>query len=323
MSAYEATRPVSLVTYLRNTENITPYFYDLITMLKNCHLLGEVLILSDSHFSFEVAHVPVRIISTGNMTKYMRLKKALSICKCRYILSVDNDLIFNIENIKNFIHNFINFKGHIGWGKIGVSNTGIVPSLVSIDKFFSHSILRPILWGSHVGITIPGQLFIIERGMFCDKLPPSDTFLDDLSLGLFVRKNRRTIIRQTTHQTLANEEANNNFSGLLGQRKRWALGYASLLQGANDIGSLALLIIQGAVYHLNWVLIWLILIALMLKLSLFASIAAFVTISIILAKYNIYRLMPALTYLLVFPFIHLYWLYSVFRVFYKGRFDAA
>lgn len=299
---------ITIVSYLRKNETINKSFYELVNTFQMNHLLCRVVIFSD----VERTDFPLKysLVVDQGRTKYARLKKLITSGQDLYILSIDSDITLSIESSIEFCKNFIQSDSSIGWGHIGVSNYGVVPNMVSIDKILSHNYIRPLLWDLHCGISIPGQFFIIRRHDYEKILIPDDTFLDDLQIGLITKKAKFKVFRPAI--ITGREYAKETLKDLFQQRKRWAKGYSSILKTAFRLSTqhFSLVVIHGMFYHVLFPL----LIAFTCMLSLynpFITLLSYIVIAIILVNKNFRLLLEALLYPVFFPILHLYWGYHL------------
>lgn len=243
-------------------------------------------------------------------TKYRRLIELMEEDDSEYYFSVDNDITGDIDNMKEFLAQMFRSGCDIGWGGIRAdSPRGFISNLVAVDKLVSHNLVRPALWKAGAGISVPGQIFCIKAAAFRGKLIDLDTFLDDLALGLYV--SIHGCKRHVVWDILGYERPNDTFSGLWRQRKRWAMGYASILKGTFGQRECRWkVIVHGLGYHCAWIVNWMIAGMLLGKGILWALLYLLLTSALIAGKD--YRLLGyAFVYQIVFPVFHLRWGYAL------------
>lgn len=293
-----------MVSYLRRKETISANLKSLISRLETENMIDKVYIFSD-FLQSELLSGWSNIVDSGE-TKYRRIKKILPIAGT-ILLSVDNDTAVDIESSIRFVKKFIASDASIGWGRIGVSNTGFIPDMISIDKRLSHSFIRPTLWNFNIGISIPGQFFILRTDDYIDSLPEADTSLDDLQIGLITHCRGYSVFQD--HNILARENAKTSLKSLLQQRKRWALGYAAVLHTAKDLSwkHFFLVIVHGMSYHIIFPTLWFFLISFTSYRNFYLGVLGQVAIIFLLANFRMKHLCGSILYYLLFPAIHLFW----------------
>lgn len=240
-------------------------------------------------------------------TKYVKLIHLLSNRDYDYLLSLDNDIDANIQGLMSLVKDTIENKNDLSWGRVRsrrVSN--LTSNLVRVDKLLSHNILRPLLWKFNIGVTIPGQCFMLNVSSFKGKLPETDTFLDDLSIGIFAARNKYSYLYSKS--IVAREIPSYSFQELYKQRSRWAFGFKQILSCPSLNGKdKKLLYIHAFSYHILPLLHLLFLCYLLVNSPVFFIIillfVAFITSSKDRSSFGY-----ALLYQLVFPVFHIRWL---------------
>jgi cellulose synthase/poly-beta-1,6-N-acetylglucosamine synthase-like glycosyltransferase len=313
---------LAVVTYLRCNENIPNSLYGLLNKFNDLNFSNICLyVFSDNNRKIDYEHSEYgrfRLIVDGGKTKYERLRKIVTEDKEDYILSIDSDIVLQNKEIIDFLFKFILSNSSLGFGVVGVSNNGLLPEIIKIDKFISHSIIRPFLWKFHLGITIPGQCFIIKTSDFNGILPDSNTYLDDLQIGLIVRKYNLKIYMSRSQ--LCTEAAKETISGLFIQRKRWATGYSSVLRMSffDGFPCNILTIFHGLVYHFSLIVLLIVLFILGFKISHLFSFSLFCTLVLFLADFKVNKIFYVILYIFIFIFIHLFWFFNVVKTLFSS-----
>lgn len=206
---------ITIATFISNKEKKNNDFIEVIKFLEKSFEL-EALVFCD----FYMKDLPNNIIQivTPGMTKYKRIEKLLSISKNDNILCIDNDITINKENLKKFINECISKEYAVAWGKIkAIPVKSFIAHLICIDKNLSHDYIRPMLWKLNIGISLPGQIFMINKQYYIDKLPKYDTVYDDLTIGIITKENSMPIYY--TKEILGEELPKSTFINLLNKGK--------------------------------------------------------------------------------------------------------
>ena len=299
---------ITIATFISNKEKKNNDFIEVIKFLEKSFEL-EALVFCD----FYMKDLPNNIIQivTPGMTKYKRIEKLLSISKNDNILCIDNDITINKENLKKFINECISKEYAVAWGKIkAIPVKSFIAHLICIDKNLSHDYIRPMLWKLNIGISLPGQIFMINKQYYIDKLPKYDTVYDDLTIGIITKENSMTIYY--TKEILGEELPKSTFINLLKQRKRWAKGFAESIYNNRKTNMLKYVIIHGFMYHLLWIPFYIILILLTLITPILPIIIICI-VCILLADKKIKDILWSFAYILVFPVVHIVWLISFIK----------
>lgn len=305
-------KKLCLVTYIRKNEIFTKELDEIAIFFENYMKKDfKVVICSEDDFHIENKDYEIEIFKCSG-TKYKRLVSLMEKDTSEYYFSIDNDILGNINKMKEFISNIVNYNYEIGWGKIYANNVrGVISNMVVIDKLLSHNLIRPFLWKIGIGISVPGQIFCIKSDSFRGKLLKLDTFLDDLAIGLYtnVKKKRKYIVSDI----LGYETANDTFKGLWKQRERWAVGYATILKEIFKQKEYRWKVLVHAIsYHFLWLINWIFLFFIA-KINLFLMFFYFILIGILITKKNIKFLGYSLLYQLIFPIFHLRWGISLLK----------
>lgn len=299
---------ITIATFISSKEKKNNDFIEVIKFLEKSFEL-EALVFCD----FYMKDLPNNIIQivTPGMTKYKRIEKLLSISKNDNILCIDNDITINKENLKKFINECISKEYAVAWGKIkAIPVKSFIAHLICIDKNLSHDYIRPMLWKLNIGISLPGQIFMINKQYYIDKLPKYDTVYDDLTIGIITKENSMPIYY--TKEILGEELPKSTFINLLKQRKRWAKGFAESIYNNRKTNMLKYVIIHGFMYHLLWIPFYIILILLTLITPILPIIIICI-VCILLADKKIKDILWSFAYILVFPVVHIVWLISFIK----------
>ena len=299
-------RSISIVTFISGTETLNHNIISFFRYLKKYTERCELLIYTDNEIICRnrITDKDIREIVEPAMTKYKRILSSLNNCKYEHILFIDNDVRVNFSKIKKFVLNCPE-NADIYFGKIAVSKTdSFTEHLVKIDKILSHNIIRPTLWNMNVGISIPGQIFIIKKNSFLDTLKRYDTLFDDLTIGICAKENNMTVRR--TKAVLGNESPSGNMKKLIKQRIRWAKGYSQTLRFNKNSSCYSCILIHGLAYH-SAVAVTDIIEAILFRYSSFVSSLLFIIILLLLSDNNIRELPYAAAYMFIFPLIHTIW----------------
>ncbi|WP_289048885.1 glycosyltransferase family 2 protein [uncultured Psychrobacter sp.] len=306
---------VGIVTYLRDDEVLTTELIDICKYIKSIYPNTSLELYSSSIDEKKYPQVESLLPINYRFqrgTKYRKLLKTLNSTDYEYVITLDNDISANKKNLLKMINDTIEEKYDIAWGKIYSRNlTNMVSKLVMVDKLLSHDILRPLLWRAKIGATIPGQCFILRTKCFSNRLPLTDTFLDDLSIGAFTVKN--SLKYYYFKRVIAYEIPSYTFKDLLNQRKRWAMGFkqslsCKTLTRKNE----KLLWIHALTYHLIPIIYWISLIVLVFVCPIIAAILIFL-VSIILSSSNLNYIIYAMLYQIIFPIFHVAWLITFLK----------
>lgn len=313
----ECMNKLCLVTYTRKNEVYTTHLDEL--ALELYHIYGngfKVIIYCEEFFDLPKKPYDIQLIKYHG-TKYKKLLHLFSIDQSEYFISIDNDITPNTHDIKSFLEIMIKENYSIGWGKINVSKySNVWELMVLIDKVLSHNIIRPTLWKLNTGISIPGQFFCLKRSIFDSKLLNTDTYLDDLAIGLYVSKyiDKRYI----SDKILGSEAPNNTFMGLVLQRWRWGIGYSTLLLSIWDNSSYRRrLLIHGFAYHFLWIIIWF-LCYIFFEINNILGLIYLGVISFIISKPK-NLVFYSFIYEIIFPIFHIVWGISVINTIIRGR----
>lgn len=309
---------ITIATFISGSEKYSNEIVDLSCYLMSCGINCELIIFSDKSIDLQSVddNYRIRFIKDSAETKYKRLIKLFQIASFDNILCIDNDIHILKNEIKNFIVQFLSNDYIAGWGKIDVSNSnGVIPELIHIDKILSHFYIRPTLWKFGIGISLPGQFFMVNRKYINGKLPSEDTLFDDLQLGLIVKKEKKTIL--CTNKILCVENPKTNLNQLVVQRIRWAKGYADTILNNLNYNDLFFIFIHGFFYHVIWVILFAFNLLLICCFNLFWPLVftvAFLSILLTISKQlKVSEFLYICLYWLLFPLLHFIWLIALFK----------
>lgn len=296
---------ITIATFLSNYESFNNDFIKTTNYLKKDFNIDIIVFCEKkiTNLSNEIKQ-----IVTPNMTKYKRIEKLIDISKNDNILCVDNDMIVDKNNLKKFINKIISKDYAISWGKVRTKNImGFVPHLIRIDKNLSHDFIRPLLWKLNIGISVPGQIFLINKKYYLNKFQNIDTVYDDLTLGIIAKSNKMPV--NFNNYVLGYETPKGNFKDLIKQRRRWAKGLAESIYNNRNSKCLKYVRIHGFMYHFLWIVYYLIILVASL-INYKIGIIMFLLTGLILSELKLKDLIYGYTYLVVFPIVHLFWLKS-------------
>ena len=300
-------KSLTIATFISKNENFNNDLDKLINYLSDEYEI-ETYIFSDKK---ELIKDNYFLKVNNGQTKYARILELLNCSKNNDILCIDNDIITEKENIKTFLKNSLNIDYSISWGKIKAHNpNNFVSNLVEIDKNLTHDIIRPISWKLKFGISLPGQVFLINKNYFANKLLSNDTVYDDLAIGLIVRHYNMPVY--FTDLILGYEEPKRTVKSLVRQRKRWAQGLAEIIHISANMSSQKYVLIHGLIYNLLWLPIDIILIiSLLYSKILFLVLFLFIILS--LSSKKIKNIFWAFVYILLFWIIYVIWFFEFIK----------
>lgn len=305
---------IKLITYMRANENLNYGIKLALESLKKIDNNIECVIFTDEARTFETID-GIKIVNEVMFgTKYIRLLYLIDkeVEECIYI-SLDNDMIINTEVFAEYVKECCKKQSDFSWARIQAQeNRHFISKLVSVDKLLSHDVIRPLLWKLKMGLSIPGQCFLLKPSAFIGKLYKMDTFLDDLALGAYINQHFDELNVYVSDKIIGYEYPNENFIGLCRQRKRWAKGYYQVLKASIGKDYFMKVILHGISYHLNWVLNWLIA-GLLYFINPFLLIVYIIILSIIIARKRLDMIVWCPFYYFVFPIFHLVWIVSFLK----------
>lgn len=304
-------KKIAVVSYMRSIEVFTSELAEICQLLNKrlenfkCILFSDQALQGLDQYEFTIEN---RLM---HGTKYKKIKHVIEVDDSDYFISIDNDITGNHQAISEFINRIIDENYDVAWGKVSINKySNLIEAFVAVDKLLSHDFIRPLLWKFNIGISVPGQFFVIKGSTFKSKLLQADTFLDDLALGLYINKHQKALKCLMYPKSLGFEAPNNTFKGLWTQRHRWSLGYKNIYNHIKEPSEKRLLQIHGFCYHGLWVLNYLIMIALAI-INPGLSFLYILIMSLILVRKQLNLLIPAMLYLLFFPIFHIRWVTSL------------
>lgn len=305
---------LAIVTYLRNAERLTPELIEIGNRLQRSYPGLAMTLFVESSEAMPAPDVgfPIRVVQAEG-TKYRKLLLALRDGGHRYLLSLDNDIAADIPGLLRLVDQTLAADADLGWGRVHSRKVaGLVSRLVEVDKLLSHTVLRPMLWRMHLGVSIPGQCFLLRTDTFRGRLPVTDTFLDDLSIGLYAAKHH--LRYHYAHDVVAYELPSYSFAALWKQRARWATGFRQSLSCSTlSRQDRRLLWIHAFFYHLLPILHVAALAALAPQAPL-ACAGWLAVLALAIARRRPRALGAALAYPILFPLFHAGWWLHFFHV---------
>ncbi len=305
---------ITIATFISGEEEINYNFITLTEHIRNIVGYETQAIIYSDHTIKDLPNC-IETVITPQYTKYKRIKDLIKRAGNNKIFCIDADVKINYEALTEFVNVCISSDYALAWGKIeSIYDNTLVSALVCIDKLLSHYWIRPYLWSHHIGISLPGQVFMMDKSYFTNKLNVPDTVFDDLTLGIVSQ-----IYGFPVHYSdlvLGCETPKGTFGDLILQRRRWAKGYAESLYYYKNTEVFYLILIHGFAYHLLWIPIWF----LMVSVALYhypLTIALCVLSAIAIVKKQIGYIFFVFLYYMIFPFIHLIWLKEAFINYWK------
>jgi cellulose synthase/poly-beta-1,6-N-acetylglucosamine synthase-like glycosyltransferase len=191
----------------------------------------------------------------------------------------------------------------VAFGIVDGRDTGsLLSRVVAMDKWLSHRVVRRVLWGLGVGITLPGQFLVVSAGLLRRLDHDVDSYLDDLYLGWIARSQGVNVHRLPV--VVGEEDARATWSGLLAQRLRWMKGLARLFRHlAGHPSGIFLLTVHFLAYHGLPIL----LLSSLVSLSVVSPLLALTTLSamiVLLARCSGRSYRTTATFLVAFPIVH-------------------
>jgi cellulose synthase/poly-beta-1,6-N-acetylglucosamine synthase-like glycosyltransferase len=302
-----------IVTYLRKDEALTTEILEIGNRLHDCYpkTTMEVIVDTDSAVVPEKTVCPIKFALLQG-TKFSKLTEVLQRTRSRYILSLDNDIAADLSNLVSLVTQTVDGDYDLSWARIHTRHVStIISRLVEVDKLVSHTLLRPLLWKHHLGVTIPGQCFLLKTVCFRGQLPKTDTFLDDLSIGLYAAKHRLKYLY--VDDVVAYELPAYSFVDLWKQRLRWATGFRQSMSCTTlTMRDKRLLYFHAFCYHFVPVLHQVSLAFLFPWYPLPCSIWL-AALALLISRTQLWAFWAAVVYILIFPIFHLGWWWHLLR----------
>jgi cellulose synthase/poly-beta-1,6-N-acetylglucosamine synthase-like glycosyltransferase len=245
---------LTIVTFISKIEKSNSFLFSLAHDLRSSVKTVKMIIYTDSSLDEAISPNNDMLVKIYPNTKYARILDSLNIAETSGIIYIDNDIKPDSKNLQRFIEGIGN-DIDIAWGYIGTSlNHGLLSRLVAVDKLLSHKIIRPLLWTLNIGISIPGQVFFINKKKFNRDLPQFNTVFDDLTIGICAKQYGYSIVRFPFY--LGYEQPSCSLPVLVKQRVRWAKGFYQSLAKNRESKVLPYVLIHGFMYHFLWLPIW-------------------------------------------------------------------
>lgn len=291
---------ITIATFISNNENENKEFYKLIEYLRE-FIDTQIIIFSNK----EIEKKNQIVFVTPQMTKYRRIQMLLNEAKFDDILCLDNDITPNKAEILKFVKECMNKDYSIAWGKVKAEKIkGVVPKLIDIDKNLSHDYIRPTLWNLNIAISLPGQIFMINKKYLKNRLPNVDTVYDDLMIGAVVRENKYPVY--FTRDILGYERPKKNIKELLKQRIRWAKGLAETIMYNKKSNVLPYILLHGFSFNLLWMPVYMLVFG-VFKINFILGLIVTILIAYFLTEKKIKNIVWAIMYMIVFPLIYIVW----------------
>lgn len=301
---------ITIATFISNNEDESEEFYELTEYLKK-NIVTQIIIFSNK----KIEKNNIKNFVTPQMTKYRRIQMLLGEAKFDDILCIDNDITPDKDAILNFIKNCSRKDYSLAWGKVKAKNTkGFIPKLIDIDKNLSHDYIRPILWKLKIGISLPGQIFMINKKYLKNCLPKIDTVYDDLMIGAVVRENKFPIY--FTKDILGYERPKENIKKLIIQRIRWSKGLAETIIYNRKNKILPYVLLHGFSFNLLWIPIYIVIFELF-RINYIFGVISIAIILYLLTENKIKKTIWAIMYMAFFPLVYIIWVFSLIYNFIK------
>ncbi|MBQ7215726.1 MAG: glycosyltransferase family 2 protein [Synergistaceae bacterium] len=304
---------LSIVTFISGSERPNTELLEMYHRLRKTCGADELLVFSDRKHG--ITGENVREIVSPDTTKFKRIMLSFGAALNEKILYVDNDISPCCGNLEEFIRGFRE-DTDLCFGRIAVKNPdSFTAELIRTDKKISHEFIRPMLWRLNIGISVPGQVFMLRREKFMRDMEDSpDTVFDDLALGICAKQNGYRV--QISSLVLGYERPSGNLCGLLRQRIRWAKGYCEQLTvNRKNRQIFPLAVIHGLAYH---AMIPVLILVLMICAGWAECITVMLVVCAGVSDFSISRMLYAGAYFMIFPFVHLVWFAALVRNFLKG-----
>ena len=264
---------------------------------------AQVVILS-SVAATETKH---HVFDVPEGTKLSKLRQFSHSADSDFVCICDPDLDVHSDATREVITQAIKASAGkseiVAFGLIDCRDDGtLLSSVIAIDKWLSHRVLRPILWGYGLGITIPGQFLVLSTSVLQRLDPAVDSYLDDLYLGWIARYNGVRVLRVPV--VVGDEESRSTLASLLTQRLRWMRGLFSLVghlsQQPKALGFLA---VHFMAYH-GLPILWMICLGILAIFHPVVAVAFFAATVLMISWLSHQSLVAAATFSLLFPLLH-------------------
>lgn len=303
---------ISIATFISHKEQFNLQIVELYRFLKERCRFAELIVFADKEPTDADSVGKLRLEQElvvevcPNTTKYRRILRAIELARTDRILFVDNDISPDMAALYQFLQG-CDEEADLAFGRIGGSSVHtLTERLVQVDKSISHKIIRPFLWACDIGISVPGQVFVINKLKFGKDLADVDTVFDDLFLGICAKSHGYTV--QRSKLTLGYEQPSANFLTLCRQRLRWAKGFAQSLWFHRKNQCFPLVVIHGLAYHASLILLdaILLLMAVIVPYALI-PLVLWLLLGLFMCDFRLRELPFSLLYTVIFPVLHLVW----------------
>lgn len=301
---------ISIVTFISGHETFSSDFLDLLIFFEKQHIKTQAYVFVEKYNEEIPEHISQIVMPAT--TKYTRIMSIVDISIYKTILFIDNDITINKTELLCFINKYMVGDYALGWGRISTTiNAGLVPGMIEIDKILSHNIIRPALWKMNIGVSLPGQIFILNKEYYCGNMSEKDTVYDDLALGVVTKHFNFPYMCSSAY--LGTEMPKLNIKELCKQRRRWAQGFAETI--VNNLGEdvFKYIIIHGIAYHFLLFFLWCGIFYLIKNQNYDFAIGLVILFSCVLSWGKVERVLSSFLYLCIFPFIHIVWSMEFFK----------
>lgn len=303
---------ITIVTFISGSEEPNLNIVKAYEILHKNGLADELIIFSDKPSGITGREIREEVLP--GTTKYARILLSLKIASCERILYIDNDITPEVQCLHKFITEFRD-DTDLCFGRISVNNPETFTGhLIQIDKIISHKFTRPLLWYLNIGISVPGQVFMLRKQKFLANMPLTDTVFDDLAVGICAKQGGFNV--QSLRLTAGYEEPSENMRELFRQRIRWARGYYEQLAYNAREKIFWLIVLHGISFHMIPAVI--IPVIIYLAGSRYAAVIMCL-ISLFASEFRPARIIYAVAYFLIFPFVHVVWFTAFLKNLINGR----
>lgn len=264
---------------------------------------ARAVVLSDS--TDTIPGHEVIVVPPG--TKLSKIRRLVDLVEADLICICDPDIRVDAETCQLVFGRAAeeSCRGNevVAFGIIEGHDTGsLLSRVVALDKWLSHRVIRRVLWGLGIGITLPGQFLVVSAELLRRLDPGVDSYLDDLYLGWIARSQGVKVHRLSV--VVGEEDTRATWGGLLAQRLRWMKGLAHLFGHlAGHPSAIFLLTVHFLAYHGLPIVLLLALVALSI-VSPVLAVATLSTGTIVLAHCSGRSYRTTATFLVVFPIVH-------------------
>lgn len=240
-------------------------------------------------------------------TKLSKIRRLTQLVEADFFLICDPDLNIQDDGCRAVVwrafEETLNCAEIVVFGVIEGKDDGtFLSQIIAVDKWLSHRVIRPFLWAVGVGITLPGQFFIVSSSLLRRLDSRVDLYLDDLYLGWEAWRRGASVIRLAT--VVGQEDPRSTWVSLLTQRLRWMKGIASLSGHlTRHPSALALIGVHYLAYH-GVPIIWLLLVVLLGYVNLIAGFGVALCSATVLSVLSGRSILVCVAFLGVFPIVH-------------------